>query len=400
MEDNLSTYVCISFDDCGTPETLGRQEQQVRDGGNAASSVSELDGNNEVAGTTCPAAAVMSVSPPPITQHSDVNPASMSAATNLNSNRKRCDEIEDSKLAIEKRKNLAVSCPAPQTSNSANSDDDDDDGKDDVETSLLAKNDKRNYTVDRVDLPLSSVGDQSSPPPVYVPTNNETNVGHFCRRQLLQQDLPVADATNQSTMKKSAQGVSSAAVAHRRRKYGLMRSYSTVIDSIRGGSGVRRRPVSGTRRRTFAHIYPPASVDHLESATGGSSCGEASGIEDNLAPVPSLTTVSFGHGNSPVRRVRGRNDFNSIGSPESGRARYKSDGVSSPPLFPVIGGTRDVDDNASTAGYLREQFSALFQVSDNRLAMKLFGSRNALQKEKQRQKESGNFVIHPCSSFR
>jgi len=50
--------------------------------------------------------------------------------------------------------------------------------------------------------------------------------------------------------------------------------------------------------------------------------------------------------------------------------------------------------------YLRDQLRALFQVADNRLAMKLFGSHNALLKEKRRQKAVGNFVIHPCSSFR
>jgi len=50
--------------------------------------------------------------------------------------------------------------------------------------------------------------------------------------------------------------------------------------------------------------------------------------------------------------------------------------------------------------YLRDQLRAMFHVADNRLAMKLFGSHNALLKEKQRQRAIGNFVIHPCSSFR
>lgn len=49
---------------------------------------------------------------------------------------------------------------------------------------------------------------------------------------------------------------------------------------------------------------------------------------------------------------------------------------------------------------LRDHLQAMFQVADNRLAMKLFGSHNALLKEKQRQKAVGIFVIHPCSSFR
>jgi len=43
---------------------------------------------------------------------------------------------------------------------------------------------------------------------------------------------------------------------------------------------------------------------------------------------------------------------------------------------------------------------ALFQPSDNKLAMKLFGNKNALLKEKLRQKAVGKWVIHPCSNFR
>jgi hypothetical protein len=37
---------------------------------------------------------------------------------------------------------------------------------------------------------------------------------------------------------------------------------------------------------------------------------------------------------------------------------------------------------------------------DNKLAMKLFGSKKALMNERLRQKESGLFIIHPCSTFR
>jgi len=49
---------------------------------------------------------------------------------------------------------------------------------------------------------------------------------------------------------------------------------------------------------------------------------------------------------------------------------------------------------------LRIQIMALFQVSDSKLALKLFGNRNAVLKEKQRQNAGGTFVIHPCSDFR
>ena len=56
--------------------------------------------------------------------------------------------------------------------------------------------------------------------------------------------------------------------------------------------------------------------------------------------------------------------------------------------------------NFASANYLRDQISAMFHVSDNKLAMKLFGNKHALMKEKLRQKAVGNWVIHPCSNFR
>lgn len=55
---------------------------------------------------------------------------------------------------------------------------------------------------------------------------------------------------------------------------------------------------------------------------------------------------------------------------------------------------------SSTSSYLRDQIISFFQPSDNKLAMKLFGNKNALMKEKMRQKAAGNWVIHPCSNFR
>jgi len=41
-----------------------------------------------------------------------------------------------------------------------------------------------------------------------------------------------------------------------------------------------------------------------------------------------------------------------------------------------------------------------FQPSDNRLAMKLFGNRNALMRERRRQRATSNWIVHPCSEFR
>ena len=50
--------------------------------------------------------------------------------------------------------------------------------------------------------------------------------------------------------------------------------------------------------------------------------------------------------------------------------------------------------------WVRNQLQNIFAPTDNKLAMKLFGSKKALMKERVRQKEIGHWIIHPCSSFR
>lgn len=60
------------------------------------------------------------------------------------------------------------------------------------------------------------------------------------------------------------------------------------------------------------------------------------------------------------------------------------------------GGTGEIGKQS----FIKNQLQALFQPTDNKLAMKLFGSKKALMKERIRQKETGHWVIHPCSSFR
>ena len=53
-----------------------------------------------------------------------------------------------------------------------------------------------------------------------------------------------------------------------------------------------------------------------------------------------------------------------------------------------------------TGSQVLDHFAAFFQVSDNKLSMKLFGNRLSLEKEKQRHRAVGHWVIHPCSNFR
>jgi hypothetical protein len=60
----------------------------------------------------------------------------------------------------------------------------------------------------------------------------------------------------------------------------------------------------------------------------------------------------------------------------------------------------DQNEPKATYSYLKSYFVSMLQPSDNKLAMKLFGSKKGVLKEKLRQQEVGHWIIHPCSNFR
>lgn len=60
----------------------------------------------------------------------------------------------------------------------------------------------------------------------------------------------------------------------------------------------------------------------------------------------------------------------------------------------------DSSEPKAAYSYLKSYFVSMLQPSDNKLAMKLFGSKKGVLKEKLRQQEVGHWIIHPCSNFR
>lgn len=65
-----------------------------------------------------------------------------------------------------------------------------------------------------------------------------------------------------------------------------------------------------------------------------------------------------------------------------------------------VGGRTFSFSSDSKPGWVKNQLQNIFQPTDNKLAMKLFGSKKALVQERVRQKAAGHWIIHPCSSFR
>lgn len=66
----------------------------------------------------------------------------------------------------------------------------------------------------------------------------------------------------------------------------------------------------------------------------------------------------------------------------------------------LINESSEFSEPKATYSYLKSYFVSMLQPSDNKLAMKLFGSKKGVLKEKLRQQEVGHWIIHPCSNFR
>ncbi|KAF7203193.1 potassium/sodium hyperpolarization-activated cyclic nucleotide-gated channel 2-like [Nothobranchius furzeri] len=60
----------------------------------------------------------------------------------------------------------------------------------------------------------------------------------------------------------------------------------------------------------------------------------------------------------------------------------------------------DDGDNRGNQTYMQRQFSSMLQPGVNKFSLRMFGSQKAVEKEQERVKSAGNWIIHPYSDFR
>ncbi|CAF3589604.1 unnamed protein product [Rotaria socialis] len=80
---------------------------------------------------------------------------------------------------------------------------------------------------------------------------------------------------------------------------------------------------------------------------------------------------------------------------------FHDDQIYSPEQINNQSEQRSINDSTlKSSSTIVSYFMDLFKPSDNKLALKLFGSRKGLLKERLRQQRAGHCIIHPCSNFR
>uniref|UniRef100_A0A8C5P8U1 Hyperpolarization activated cyclic nucleotide gated potassium channel 1 n=1 Tax=Leptobrachium leishanense TaxID=445787 RepID=A0A8C5P8U1_9ANUR len=73
---------------------------------------------------------------------------------------------------------------------------------------------------------------------------------------------------------------------------------------------------------------------------------------------------------------------------------FKTDGED-----PVVG-FEDAEGSGRPYGFMQRQFSSLLQPGVNKFSLRMFGSQKAVEKEQERVKTAGVWIIHPYSDFR
>ncbi|KAM9330999.1 potassium/sodium hyperpolarization-activated cyclic nucleotide-gated channel 1 [Gastrophryne carolinensis] len=63
-------------------------------------------------------------------------------------------------------------------------------------------------------------------------------------------------------------------------------------------------------------------------------------------------------------------------------------------------GFEDAEGNGRQFGFMQRQFSSLMQPGVNKFSLRMFGSQKAVEKEQERVKTAGVWIIHPYSDFR
>lgn len=180
---------------------------------------------------------------------------------------------------------------------------------------------------------------------------------------------------------------------------GSLRSIISKQEKQTGGSG---RAEEGGSSKRGACNSTTASMDG-SITPGGSLAGGHGGESSNpgATPVSSGVTekkdskVSFS--NAPSRKAS-----SSLHGPAQTQTQQPRNSVTfqkpedGPPIVPA----EDAEPRGSQASFMQRQFSSMLQPGVNKFSLRMYGSQKAVEREQERVKSAGNWIIHPYSDFR
>uniref|UniRef100_A0AAX7USC7 Cyclic nucleotide-binding domain-containing protein n=1 Tax=Astatotilapia calliptera TaxID=8154 RepID=A0AAX7USC7_ASTCA len=176
---------------------------------------------------------------------------------------------------------------------------------------------------------------------------------------------------------------------------GSLRSIISKTEKQTGGSG---RAEDGGSAKRGACNSTTASMDGSitpgGSLTGGHG-GESANPVSSGVPEKKDSKVSFS--NAPSRKAS-----SSLHGPAQTQTQQPRNSVTfqKPEDGPAIVPAEDAEPRGSQASFMQRQFSSMLQPGVNKFSLRMYGSQKAVEREQERVKSAGNWIIHPYSDFR
>ncbi|RVE61808.1 hypothetical protein OJAV_G00173990 [Oryzias javanicus] len=154
------------------------------------------------------------------------------------------------------------------------------------------------------------------------------------------------------------------------------------------GGGAKRGACNSATASMDGSITPGGSL------TGGQG-GEGANPGSSGVPEKKDSKVSFS--NAPSRKAS-----SSLHGPTQTQTQQPRNSVTfqkqedGPPIVPA----EDAEPRGSQASFMQRQFSSMLQPGVNKFSLRMYGSQKAVEREQERVKSAGNWIIHPYSDFR
>uniref|UniRef100_A0A671M558 Hyperpolarization activated cyclic nucleotide-gated potassium channel 2b n=2 Tax=Sinocyclocheilus anshuiensis TaxID=1608454 RepID=A0A671M558_9TELE len=140
-----------------------------------------------------------------------------------------------------------------------------------------------------------------------------------------------------------------------------------------------------------------STLSKQEKQTGGGFPASAchSSMDGSVTPAPTASAP-------PAEKKDSRVSFSSAPpahGPTSNQQQQPGNSVSFPKSEDgqITADDAEARDNQT---YMQRQFSSMLQPGVNKFSLRMFGSQKAVEKEQDRVKSAGNWIIHPYSDFR
>ncbi|XP_071755695.1 potassium/sodium hyperpolarization-activated cyclic nucleotide-gated channel 2 [Centroberyx gerrardi] len=180
---------------------------------------------------------------------------------------------------------------------------------------------------------------------------------------------------------------------------GSLRSIISKQEKQTGGSG---RAEDGGSAKRGACNSTTASMDG-SITPGGSLTGGQGGESANPGVTPVSTGVpekkdsKVSFSNAPSRKAS-----SSLHGPTQTQTQQPRNSVTfqKPEDGPQIVAADDAEPQGSQASFMQRQFSSMLQPGVNKFSLRMYGSQKAVEREQERVKSAGNWIIHPYSDFR